>query len=148
MEARIHLEEPAPPHCAACHQAVPDKRHVDFGASFDGPMLPALDGTVGVVGHSIDEVIICETCITDAGALIGLGDAEALLAEIERLNAANDALHAQLGAQRANVTEALNTLTAHVADPGLPHLVNGSLPLATAPVQPKRKTRAGGKAAK
>lgn len=143
MEARIHLEEPGPPYCAGCHQAVPDKRHVDFGASTDGPMMPALKGTVGVVGHSIDEIVICEVCITEAAKLLGLGNAEDLLAKLETANRTIDAMHDQLGAQRSSVTSALDTLKREV-DGGTPPpvVVNSNLPIAPIPVKPKRRARA------
>jgi hypothetical protein len=58
---RIHLADPAPPHCSGCFQQKPQERHVDFGAAYDGPVVPALEGTVGVVGHVIEDLILCET---------------------------------------------------------------------------------------
>jgi hypothetical protein len=89
---RIQLAQPAPPHCSGCFQAKPTQRHVDFGASYDGPMLPAIDGAAGVIGHSIDELILCEDCINQAAGLLGLVRAEAVVAERDQLEEGNRAL--------------------------------------------------------
>lgn len=109
MEPRIHLVDPAPAYCAACYQPKPDVRHVDFGASTDGAALPpALQNTVGVVAHTIDEVVICEVCITQAAALIGLGDVKKHQDALAVSEARNDQLHAQLEETRSAVTDALD----------------------------------------
>jgi hypothetical protein len=89
---RIQIAQPPPPHCSGCYQARPEDRHVDFGASYDGPVLPAMEDAVGVVGHSIDELILCEACVTQAATLLGLVRAEALVAERDQLEASNRAL--------------------------------------------------------
>jgi hypothetical protein len=86
---RIHLAEPAPPHCSGCFQQKPQTRHVDFGAAYDGPVVPALEGTTGVVGHVIEDLILCEDCLTTAAGLIGLARAEKLQAAIDQAEAAN-----------------------------------------------------------
>jgi hypothetical protein len=68
---------------------------VDFGAAYDGPVVPALAGTVGVVGHSIDELVLCSTCISTAAALIGLHDQGPLIAERDQLEAGSRTLRAE-----------------------------------------------------
>lgn len=102
---RIFLAEPAPPHCSACFQAKPQETHVDFSAAYDGPMVPALEGTVGVVGHSIDDLIVCETCITEAAKLLGLSSEPALVADRDQLEAANGELHMQIAGLRDYVSK-------------------------------------------
>lgn len=143
MEARIHLAEPSPPYCAACHQAVPEKRHVDFGAATDGPMLPALDGVVGVVGHSIDDIIICEDCLKEAGRLIGYENAEELREELDAEREANERLHEQLQGTREGVAGALDQLRGHVTAGTPPTLPNSILPVSAAvkkrPARPRRE---------
>ena len=89
---RIQIAQPAPAHCSGCFQQKPQQTHVDFGAAYDGPMVPALEGATGVVGHSIDELILCEDCLTQAAKLIGLENAGALVAERDQLEASNRAL--------------------------------------------------------
>lgn len=126
--ARIRIADPSPPYCAACYQAKPAETHVDFGAATDGPMLAALDGAVGVVGHSVDDVVICKTCIGLAARLVGLEDAEALRRALDEANARNDALHDQLTGTRQSVTSALDLVkrAAHGDTPAVP---NGNLPV-------------------
>lgn len=92
---RIQLAEPAPPRCSGCFQAKPQERHVDFGAAYDGPVVPSIENVAGLVGHVIEDLILCETCIAEAGKLVGLGDAGALTAERDQLEAANRDLRAR-----------------------------------------------------
>jgi hypothetical protein len=108
---RIHLADPAPPHCSGCFQQKPQERHVDFGAAYDGPVVPALEGTVGVVGHVIEDLILCETCIAEAGKLVDLGNAAALTAERDQLEAGNR----ELRAKNAGLTDYVAKLEAAVA---------------------------------
>jgi hypothetical protein len=131
---------------------VPEKRHVDFGASTDGPVLELAGGqslrqaptpghlmsAVGVVGHVIDEIIICETCIAEAAKLIGLEDAAALRRQLETAEAANDALHEQIAGTRASVTASLELVRKAALTEPTPNTPNGSLPM---PGQTPRKRR-------
>ena len=93
---RIQIAEPAPPRCSACFQAKPQETHVDFGAAYDGPVVPAAENVAGLVGHVIDDLILCETCITEAAKLIGLDNAAAVIAERDQLEAGNRELRAKL----------------------------------------------------
>jgi hypothetical protein len=97
---RIAIAQPAPPHCSGCYQQKPQETHVDFGAAYDGPVVPALAGSVGVVGHSIDELVLCSTCIRTAAALIGLHDQGPLIAERDQLEAGNRTLRGELAGYR------------------------------------------------
>lgn len=63
--AQIRLAETPPPACAACNGQYPERRHVDFGASYDGPVLD------GAKAMQIDDLIVCEECLSAAAALIG-----------------------------------------------------------------------------
>jgi hypothetical protein len=93
---RIHLAEPAPPHCSGCFQQKPQTRHVDFGAAYDGPALPALEGSVGVVAHVIEDLILCEDCLATAAEVVGLVRAEKLQAALDQAEAANRELAMKL----------------------------------------------------
>lgn len=108
---RIALAQPAPAHCSSCYQQKPQQPHVDFGAGYDGPVVPALQGTVGVIGHSIDELILCEDCIRTAAKLIGYEDVRELLDKLETVEEARDVLHEKLQAAESHVEQ----LTAAVA---------------------------------
>ena len=69
---------PVPPsHCSACFAQYPDRRHVDMESSWDGPVIEGgVVGEDGIVQDtikvSIDELILCENCVRDAAALIGM----------------------------------------------------------------------------
>lgn len=141
MEARIHIETPSPPCCSACYQAVPEKRHVDFGASTDGPVTNVIaPDAIGVVGHVVDEIIICETCIADAARLIGLEDVGTLREELDAALESNDALHDQLTSQRAGIEEALEGVKAVVTGATPPPNGNSLIPQSPMP-KPARRAR-------
>jgi hypothetical protein len=81
-----------PPFCASCYGQYTDLRHVDLEASYDGPVVEG-----GIVGEdmqvqdkikvSIDELVLCETCLSEAAALIGLtSDAGTRMAELAQRN--------------------------------------------------------------
>lgn len=72
---KIRLAEHAPVACASCYGQYTDRRHVDFGAAYDGPVLPSGAETKGVVGLVVDDLIVCEECLSAAAKLIGFADA-------------------------------------------------------------------------
>jgi hypothetical protein len=83
---KIRLTETPPVRCSSCYGQYPDRTHVDFGAAWDGPVLGEPDGVIGGARQVIDDLIICEDCLRDAGRLLGLedpGDAARHLAELE-----------------------------------------------------------------
>jgi hypothetical protein len=82
---KIHLADIPPSACAACFGQYPDRRHIDFGAFYDGPILPSGADQVGVVGLAVDDLVICEECLKAAAAQLGLGDAEQVEAEKDEL---------------------------------------------------------------
>lgn len=68
--SEIRKAQPPPSHCSSCFGQYPDREHVDFCAVWEGPVVE--HKSVGVTPVSIDELIICETCIRAAAALLGL----------------------------------------------------------------------------
>lgn len=73
---RIRLAAGPPPHCAACFNQQPDKQHVDFGASYDGPFLRG--EVTGGPTVSIDDLILCEDCLKAGARELGLVEADEL----------------------------------------------------------------------
>jgi hypothetical protein len=57
----MKFADPKPPFCSACYQHSTG-RHIDFEASWDGPVLE--DGSK--IKVSVDDLILCETCVTRA----------------------------------------------------------------------------------
>jgi predicted Rdx family selenoprotein len=72
-----------PPFCASCFQAGSDKRYVDFDAAYDGPVLELPDGRK----QTIDDLVICETCLAEAFRLLPQDDSakDRRIAELEEL---------------------------------------------------------------
>jgi hypothetical protein len=96
---KIRLAEHAPPACASCFSQQPDMPHVDFGAYFDGPVL---DGAKHI---QVDDLVICEQCLTEAASILGLTSNAKLEERIQR------------AAQRLGESEARNEAQAkHIAD--------------------------------
>lgn len=73
-----------PPYvCSSCGGQYPERRHVDFQAAWDGPTfregVAVAEGDVRTnLTVAIDDLIICENCLRDAGMLVGLDDAHVL----------------------------------------------------------------------
>lgn len=96
----MKLCEVPPSHCAACFGQYTDRRHVDLEASYDGPAYP--DGVMtdqGMVRNltvAIDDLILCEDCLRDAGRLVDLGNVEELNGQLEQKDEQLENLRARL----------------------------------------------------
>jgi hypothetical protein len=76
---KIRLASPPPSYCSSCYGQYTERRHVDFGAAYDGPVL---EGVEGGVPASIDDLVICEECLAAAAKVIGYDDAAKLNEQI------------------------------------------------------------------
>jgi hypothetical protein len=85
LAARV--ADPAPAYCAACFQAKPGSPHVDFGSAYDGPVLVDDAG----VRQSIDDLVVCESCVRDATRVLELHVAPIDDVERDRAAAERDA---------------------------------------------------------
>lgn len=71
------VEGPPPTVCSGCYApGDPDKRYVDFESSWDGPVFQDKvatgdGGEVTNLAVSIDELILCEECLTAAANALG-----------------------------------------------------------------------------
>lgn len=78
-------------HCASCYAQYTDKTYVDLDAAYDGPVIEG--GVVGPDGDvvnkipvSIDDLVLCEDCLREAGSFIGLTDTDAdKIAELQQI---------------------------------------------------------------
>jgi hypothetical protein len=100
--AKIRLADKPPVACASCHGQYVDRRHVDFGAAYDGPMLPNEEVAGGNM-VSVDDLIVCEDCLKTAAAVIGLSDPADVQGELD-----------QMVAQHEQVTERLAGAMAYI----------------------------------
>jgi hypothetical protein len=103
----MRIADPPPAVCSACHNSQPELRHVDFDAEYDGPVI---GGGPEARGIAVDDLILCERCIRDAGRLVGLepiGDTAATIEALQsQLLAAGD-WNSQLGKYVWSLQEAL-----------------------------------------
>jgi hypothetical protein len=85
-----------PPACASCGGQYPDRRHVDFGSAWDGPVLNQLEVAVqGATPMTVDDLKVCESCVREAMHVLQLADMDVpkvrkLQSDVERLQAMND----------------------------------------------------------
>jgi hypothetical protein len=92
---RVRVTEHAPVACASCGGQYPERRHVDMGSAWDGPVVNAYEVIAkGVVNQQIDDLIVCEACILEAAGALKLEDVkaptiEAMQNQIEELEALN-----------------------------------------------------------
>lgn len=80
----MRLADPIPSHCSACFQQFPGVRHVDFEVAYDGPVIP------GSPPVAIDDLIVCEPCLTSAGRVLGLVRDDEVVARAEQAEADRD----------------------------------------------------------
>jgi hypothetical protein len=84
-----------PPACAACGGQYPERRHVDFGSAWDGPVINQLEVAVnGATPVQIDDLKVCESCIRDAAQTLKMDDISApalqkVLTELDQVKAMN-----------------------------------------------------------
>lgn len=69
---RNHQEGIMKNFCSSCfnQQLEPDVKFVDFGSAWDGGTMRDASGML----ISIDDLVICESCLRNAARLIGMGD--------------------------------------------------------------------------
>lgn len=99
LEAATKIRETSTPTgCASCGGQYPDRRHIDFSAAYDGPVLNQEQViATGVTPVAIDDLVICDECIRAAAALLGLIDPGDLGAANQSLIEANEELGERLG---------------------------------------------------
>jgi hypothetical protein len=101
--AKIRLADKPPVACASCGGQYTDRTHVDFGAAWDGPMLSAGDDTAGVIGVSVDDLVICDECLTAGARLLGLVDPDKVKGELEALAAQHEQVTERLAGAMAYI---------------------------------------------
>lgn len=79
MAAKFALVVPA--YCAACFGQNSEARHIDFESAYDGPVLTLEDGRK----QPIDDLVICEACLSEAFALLDPQELKQRIAELEGL---------------------------------------------------------------
>lgn len=88
-------------------QSPPGRRHVDFGAAYEGPVFAAGEDRAvrGGTPISVDELILCEDCIRDAAKLVGLGNVEAAEKVNDELRREYEELSDRAAAQKAHIDQ-------------------------------------------
>lgn len=77
-------ENPTISFCSACFNQEPSKRHVDFGASYDGPVM-STGSEENPIRVSIDELVLCEDCLSSGAEILGLVNADEQVTANEEL---------------------------------------------------------------
>jgi hypothetical protein len=98
---KIHEATTPPVRCSSCFGAYPERRFVDFGAAWDGPVLGEPDGVVGGARMVIDDLVICEECLRSGAQVLGMEDPGDTARHVDEVEAANEELREKLlGATR------------------------------------------------
>jgi hypothetical protein len=83
--AKIREAQTPPVACASCGGQYPGRRHVDFGSAGDYGMVPSQNVAGGKM-VSVDDLVVCEECVTAAARVLGLGDVTEAEQRVDRLN--------------------------------------------------------------
>ena len=75
----MRIAETPPVFCTACYNQQPQKAHIDWETSYDGPVIDngIADRDGKITNHlrvSIDELVVCEDCVKAAARLLGMGE--------------------------------------------------------------------------
>lgn len=100
----MKLADVPPVACSACNGQYPDRRHIDFQAAWDGPTFPQGvnlgDGNVRTnLTVAVDDLVLCENCLTQAGRLVGLQDTTALQGALDAAEETTRELRERLAGQ-------------------------------------------------
>lgn len=101
----MKVASPPPTFCAACHCSAPEKKHVDFEAYYDGPVVDGLTHK-----QPIDDLVLCVDCIKPAAMLVGMVDNKAMQTENYELGKAVEEKDIQLEIYRKAISDLENTL--------------------------------------
>jgi hypothetical protein len=87
--AKVRLADPPPPRCSSCYGQYPDRKHVDFGADYDGAVFETPGENRSV--YTVDDLILCDGCMANGVRALGwaLEDPErtrALEARVQNLS--------------------------------------------------------------
>lgn len=74
--------------CSKCLMTNVGEEYVDLEGTYEGPTVAQVTSEgVPIPPFVIDDLILCESCLREAAALIGLGDVSESAAELEALRA-------------------------------------------------------------
>lgn len=93
-----------PPRCSVCFEQKPKEVHVDFNVAFDGPVIP------GQPLVSIDDLIVCKSCLKQAAKLIGMSDKQELENKYELLSEAIKDYEVELEQKDGVIGDLVHTL--------------------------------------
>ena len=99
----MRVAETPPAFCSACFGQYPDRRHVDFDVAWDGPTVPGgvmtPEGVQSGITVTIDDMVVCDGCLTAAGRLVGLEPAGETVAKLDQALAEAAVLRERLAGQ-------------------------------------------------
>lgn len=94
-------------YCASCFAQDLSQKHVDLEAYYDGPVV----GGEGDIKVSIDDLILCESCLKEAGAIVGLYPAADLKQENNELGKTVEAKDEEIIALHELISDMERTLS-------------------------------------
>jgi hypothetical protein len=93
-----------PAYCSSCLGQYPERRHVEFPASVDRGFGPEMEDGMRI---NYDDLILCEDCIREGGAFVGLvpeGEAEQECKRLRKM-LAEEKLNREVAERYANRME-------------------------------------------
>lgn len=93
-------------YCSSCHCQDTKAKYVDFDAYWDGPTLD----TEGQIKVPIDDLVLCETCLSAAAGLIGMIHNKQMVRENYELGKALEAKDKTIEIQAKAISNLEHTL--------------------------------------
>ncbi len=105
LEGTPKIRECQPERCSSCYGQYPDRRHVDFGADWEGPAFKD-DSVAGGLWQHADNLILCEDCLERGIDALGFQLDKRAGEQAKLLEAENQNLRDRLAAAMTYIDQA------------------------------------------
>lgn len=109
----MKIADTTPAYCSSCFGQYPEQVYVDFESAWDGPIIDEGNG----MKISIDDLVICESCLTAAANLNGLDATKSLKEENLELGVVIEKLQEDIKAKDAMISDLSHTVETMLKTP-------------------------------
>lgn len=109
----MKIADSTPAFCSACYGQDPEAIYVDFESSWDGPIVDEGNG----MKISIDDLVICETCLLAAANMNGLDSTKDLKNENLELGVLIEKMQVEIKEKDAMINDLSHTIAALIKTP-------------------------------
>lgn len=109
----MKIADSTPAFCSACYGQDPECIYVDFESAWDGPIIDEGNG----MKISIDDLVICETCLMAAANMKGLDSTKEIKTENLELGVLIEKMQEEIKEKDAMINDLSHTVAALIKTP-------------------------------